>query len=261
MPCGAGNLAGKPALKPASIVSGGATVRKPVVPTMRFALLLLWTPVIAQSLRVYSEFAQINAKGEVTAPAEPREILSPAIVRNGFTSFQIVVQVESETPYRFHIGENPEHAVRVTLYRESGEKLEPVELPYEGTSTQVFWMDLWTDRDAPVRRIKIEPQLTTANLKGDWIIYPMEVRVMDAAIQGGRSSSNNETPLCAPNAKSSEEPTISGMHLRNWRQDTALTRQFPEAGVSRMKAICETPPPPANPEWYFKIRDYLFRLR
>jgi hypothetical protein len=256
MPCGAGNLAGKPA----SIVSGGATVRKPVVPTMRFALLLLWTPVIAQSLRVYSEFAQINAKGEVTAPAEPREILSPAIVRNGFTSFQIVVQVEAGAPYSLHIGENPEDAVRVTLYRESGEKLEPVELPYEGSSTQVFWVDVWAARDAPVRRIKIEPQLNATNGNADWIIYPMEVRVMDAAIQGGRSSSNNETPLCAPNAKSSEEPTISGMHLRNWRQDTALARQFPEAGVSGMKARCETPPPPTDPEWYFRIRDYLFRL-
>lgn len=225
---------------------------------MRFALLLLSTPLIAQSLRVYSEFAQIDAKGEVTAPAEPREILSPAIVRNGFTSFQIVVQVEPRTRYQLHIGENPEHAVRVTAYRESGEELEPVELPYDGSSTQVFWMDLWSDRGAPVRRIKIEPQLTTANLKGDWIIYPMEVRVMDAAVQG---SAINETPLCAPNAKSFEEPTVGGMHLRNQRQDTALARQFPEAGVPKMKALCEKRPPPANPEWYFKIRDYLFRLR
>jgi hypothetical protein len=230
---------------------------------IRFAVLLLSTPLVAQSLRVYSEFARIDAKGEVTAPAEPREILSPAIVRNGFTSFQIVVQVDPGTPYRLHIGENPEHAVRVTAYRESGEKLEPVELPYEGDSTQVFWMDLWADHDAPVRRIKIEPQLTTENLNGDWIIYPMEVRVMDAAIQGSRNA--NEMPLCAPNGNSSGEPTpaepsIDGMHLRNWRQDTALARQFPEAGVSRMRAMCEAPPPAANPEWYFKIRDYLFRL-
>ena len=230
---------------------------------LRFALLLLSTPLIAQSLRVYSEFAQIDAKGEVTAPAQPREILSPAIVRNGFTSFQIAIQVEPDTPYWLHLGQNPEDAVRVTVFRESGEKLEPVELPYEGssthssthTSTQVFWMDLWADRDAPVRRIKVEPQL---NVKRDWIEYPMEVRVMDATVQG---SAIGETPLCAPNAKSSGEPTISGMHVRNQRQDTALARQFSEAVVSRMRSMCETPPPPANPEWYFKIRDYLFHLR
>ncbi len=260
MPCGAGTLAGKPAPKPASIVSWRrAREGARVVPTIRFAVLLLSAPLVAQSVRVYSEFARIDAKGEVTAPAEPREILSPAIVRNGFTSFQVVVQVEPGTPFRLHIGENPEGAVRVTVYRESGEKLEPVELPYGGSSTQVFWMDLWADRDAPVRRIKIEPQLNATDLKGDWIIYPMEVRVMDAAIRGGASV--NEMPLCAPDAKSLSEPAIGEMHLRNWRQDTALARQFPEAGVSRMKSICETPPPPANPEWYFKIRDYLFRLR
>jgi hypothetical protein len=81
---------------------------------------------------------------------------------------------------------------------------------------------------------------------------------MDAAIQG--SGSINEMPLCASNANSSSEPAIGGMHLRNQRQDTALARQFPEAGVSRMKAICEAPSPVANPEWYFKIRDSLFRL-
>ena len=242
-------------------------MRKRVIVTIRFAVLLLSTPLVAQSLRVYSEFAEINPKGEVTAPAEPREILSPAIVRNGFTSFQIVVQVEPETPYRLHIGENPEGAVRVTVYRESGEKLEPIELPYEGSSThsstQVFWMDLWADRDAQVRRIKIEPQLNATNGNGDWIIYPMEVRVMDASIQG---SAMDETPLCVVNAKSLSEPgpgepSIGGMHVRNQRQDTTLARQFPEAGVSRIKSMCETPPPPANPEWYFKIRDYLFRLR
>jgi hypothetical protein len=231
--------------------------------SVRFVLLLLSMPLIAQSLRVYSEFARIDAKGEVTAPAEPREILSPAIVRNGFTSFQIVVQVELGTPFRLHVGLNPEDAVLVTVYREAGEKLEPVELPFEDSSTQVLWMDLWADRGAPVRRIKVEPQLTTADLKGNWIIYPMEVRVMDAAVQG---SAINEMPFCTPSAKSPGGPapgelTQDGMHLRNQRQDTALARQFPEAGVSRMKSLCETPPPVANPEWYFKIRDYLFRLR
>src|ERR1041385_2485379 len=131
----------------------------------------LLTQVSAQSVLVYSEFARINEKGVVTAPAQPREILSPAIVRNGFTSFQIVVEVEPDTPYWLYVGQNPENAVRVTVYRESGEKLEPVELPVGGKSTQVFWMDVWADRDAPVRRIKVQPQLS---VKGDWVEYPME---------------------------------------------------------------------------------------
>ena len=69
--------------------------------------------------------------------------------------------------------------MEVTLYRENGDKLERVEQPVSGNSTQVFWMDLWTARDAPVQRIKVEPQLHVNN---DWVIYPMEARVMSATV-------------------------------------------------------------------------------
>src|SRR5579862_8043588 len=104
----------------------------------------------AQPLRVYSEFAQIDAAGKVTAPAEPREILSPAIARNAFSSFQVVVDVPRGTPYQLYVAQNPENAVEVTLYRENGDKLERVEQPVSGDRTQVFWMDLWTDRKSVV---------------------------------------------------------------------------------------------------------------
>ena len=59
--------------------------------------------------------------------------------------------------------------------------LERVELPVDGDGNQIFWMDLWTARDAPVRRIKVEPEL---KIDEDWVIYPMEGRVMDAVVQG-----------------------------------------------------------------------------
>ena len=118
-------------------------------------------------------------RDEVTAPAEPREILSPAIARNAFSSFQVVVDVPRGTPYQLYVAQNPENAVEVTLYRENSEKLERVEQPVSGNSTQVFWMDLWTARDAPVARIKVEPQLHVNN---DWVIYPMEARVMSATV-------------------------------------------------------------------------------
>ena len=48
-------------------------------------------------------------------------------------------------------------------------------------------MDLWVDANAPVRRVKIEPQV---GIDGDWVTYPMEVRVMEAGgagISGCRS--------------------------------------------------------------------------
>ncbi len=221
----------------------------------RTLLLLFYLPLCvsmsAQSVRVYSEFARINPSGEVTAPAQPREILSPAIVRNGFTSFQIVVQVEPGTPYSLYVGQNPEDAVRVTVYRESGDNLEPVELPVEGKSTQVFWMDVWTARNAPVRRVKVEPQL---NVNQDWIVYPMEVRVMDALVPDERPA----VGLCgSAGAKSGN--TLAAASLRNAGQDASLALRLPKPELEKLKAQCESPP--NDPESYLKIRDYLFRMR
>jgi hypothetical protein len=211
----------------------------------------LYVSMSAQSVRVYSEFARINPAGEVTAPAQPREILSPAIVRNGFTSFQIVVQVEPETPYSLYIGQNPEDAVRVTVYRESGEKLEPVDLPFEAKSTQVLWMDVWVDRNAPVRRVKVEPQL---NVKQDWIVYPMEARVMDALVPDEKPA----LALCGGAIVKSGN-TLATARLRNAGQDASLAVRLPKQELEKLKAQCATPP--SDPESYLKIRDYLSRMR
>src|SRR5438105_5445871 len=130
-----------------------------------YLLLMLAVAAAAQPLSVYSEFARIDAKGNVTLPESPREILSPAVARNAFTSFQVVVQAPENKSWWLYIGQNPENAVRVTLYRETEGKLEPEELPVLGKGAQVFWMDVWTDRSAPVERIKVEPQL---NIDDDW---------------------------------------------------------------------------------------------
>src|SRR5258708_541883 len=117
-------------------------------PPYNFVLLcaLLTAAVVAgaQPLSVYSEFARVDAKGHVTVPESPREILSPAVARNAFTSFQVVVEVPENKSWWRYIGLNPENAVRVTVYREADGELEPEELPVVGKGTQVFWMDLWT---------------------------------------------------------------------------------------------------------------------
>ena len=46
------------------------------------------------------------------------------MVRNGFTSFQVVVQAPAETSWWLFIGQNPENAVKITMYKESGGLLE-----------------------------------------------------------------------------------------------------------------------------------------
>ena len=66
---------------------------------MKPAALLALTAgaLCAQTVQVYSELAQLNDAGEVVAPANPREILSPAAARNAFSSFQIAIQVPKGT--------------------------------------------------------------------------------------------------------------------------------------------------------------------
>ena len=218
----------------------------------------------APPLRVYSELARIEASGEVSAPPQPREILSPAIARNAFTSFQIVVQAKKGTRYWLHAGQNPADAVRVTLYREIGERLERVEIPYEGEGTGTFWMDVWTDRTAPVRRIKIEPQL---NLGSDWVVYPMEARVMAATVPDGPWPEGSAAPasvmegfLCGRSAGPAAGFSIAGFRFRNAQQDLALARQAPKEELLKLAGGCDSTPPD-DPEWYLRFRDYLFRMR
>ncbi len=234
---------------------------------MRLAqLLCLALPLTAQPLRVYSELARIDASGEVAAPTQPREILSPAIARNAFTSFQVVVQVPQGTHYWLHIGQNPDDAARIALYRETGDRLEPVEIPYGGDSTQVFWLDVWTDRDAPVRRIKIEPQLNVAD---DWVVYPMEVRVVDATVPEGQRPDGSATPVsmmksfvCGTKVDAPPAPasSVARLRFRNAQQDLALASHPPSEGLRKLIGRCDAALP-EDPEWYLRIRDYLFRMR
>jgi hypothetical protein len=228
------------------------------------AFLLLLPAVWSQPLRVYSEFAQIDATGKVTAPAEPREILSPAIVRNGFSSFQVVVDVPQGTSYQLYVAQNPENSVEVTLYRENRGVLERVEQPVSGNGTQVFWMDLWTARDAPVARIKVEPQLHVNN---DWVIYPMEARVVSAIVPDiGRFSTSRPAQevmgnyLCnRPDVSITNEAwSVFSSRDRNAQQDVKLAAPVKDE-LLKLFGSCDAPPSP-DPEWYLRIRDYLLRV-
>jgi hypothetical protein len=223
--------------------------------------------VCAQTMQVYSEFAQINDAGEVTAPENPREILSPAVARNAFSSFQLAIQVPRGTKFVVYVGQNPENAVKVALYRRSGGKLEPVELPYAGESAQVLWMDLWVDRNAPVRRVKIEPQV---GIDGDWVTYPMEVRVMEPVVPD-RSALDQSAPssfevmrafLCGSKFRpmAGRIPIAAELLFRNAQQDVALAAGSSDALRQEMKKTmggCSVSPP-ADPEFYLRLRDYFF---
>lgn len=220
----------------------------------------------AQPVRVFSEFAQIDEQGEVIAPEFPREILSPAIARNAFSSFQVVIQVPPQTKFELHIGQNPEGAVQVTMYRRLGNLLHPISLPYESDSTQVLWMDVWVDPEAPVRRIKLEPQ---ARINGDWVIYPIEVRVrdpkVDVSVAGNGSLAAADVLRAAVCGNKLAIPaesrlTVTRLQFRNAQQDAALAAQLPKQDQEEIKKRlggCGGKPL-ADPEAYLRARDYLF---
>jgi hypothetical protein len=216
--------------------------------------LLFATTCCAQTVQVYSEFARLSESGDPLAPENPREILSPAVPRNAFSTFQVAIQTPRGTKYNIYIGQNPVDAVKVTLYRRTGEKLEPVGLPYEGTSSQVLWMDVWVDAAAPVRRVKVEPQIYVNN---DWLIYPMEVRVSEVAIpEGTVKGSNAEEFLCGAQKKG---PNREGLQLRNTRQDVALlSHSSPAQQEAAKKALGDcSAPASSDPESYLHLRDLL----
>ena len=237
---------------------------------MKWALLLglAAASLLAQSVQVYSEFAQLNDAGEVVAPENPREVLSPAVPRNAFSSFQLAIQVPHGVKFLVYIGQNPDNAAKVTLYRRDGGKLVPIVVPYEGVSSEVLWMDLWVDANAPVRRVKIEPQI---GIGGDWVPYPMEVRVMEARIPDqpapgpgvALSFEVMRAFLCGTKMPppASRVPIGAELLFRNAQQDVALAAASSVALRAELKQAmggCGATPP-ADPEFYLRLRDLLLR--
>ncbi len=220
-------------------------------------------PVTAQpiQLRVYSEFQRPDPFGHIVSvdrARRPREILSPAVARNGYASFHVAVTVPEGTPYWLFAAQNPEDTLRLTLYRERfvrrGEEWIPdqlvrVETPFDsrtipseerirGQTTTAFWLDAWVPAQAPVGRIRLEVQL---NVGDHWVIAPMEVRIRPARIPG-HAESEARLPLVEASADRSalqplraylcgaaesgatEAMTVRSLVRRNAWQDVALAR-------------------------------------
>lgn len=265
---------------------------------------LMAAPVMAQELRVFSEFQRLGADGEVIAKdrvERPREVLSPGVARNGFSSWFLTAHLPAGADYFLDIGQNPEDAVRVVMYRQHynpngvPDRLEKVSLPFQGKTAEAvhltFWMDIWVDANTPVQRVKVEPQLYTG---GRWVIYPMEVRVLETRIPAHQT---NFWVLPAPEGRSDlatinawrdflcrpippmlqpKETTIRLLQARNVQQDVALARKlgrdkalaaFVRAGLKPEQAIsanwCSAPVDSwrlgLGAEWYLRVRDFLYR--
>jgi len=233
----------------------------PMVPVRLCLPALAAVCMAAQTVRVYSEFQRLDPKGEILAvdrSPKPREILSPAVVRNAHASFSVAVSVPKDKPFNLFLGQNPEQTFKPAVYKVGWEqrgaawwpdRLTPLGLSSEdmvadagplqpGQTAVVYLLDLWVPAKAPVGRVRLEVQL---NVGEEWIICPMEVRVTDtvspgltepgaplAPVTASAECTARETMrlyLCGGGKKEPEGPlTIRGLIRRNARQDAALAR-------------------------------------
>ncbi len=268
------------------------------------------------SVKVYSELQRIDIAGNVVsadkprrADLRPREILSPALARNAHAAFHVAVSVPPGVNYSLYVGQNPEGYLGVTVYKEIYVKrgaewipdgLEPVKLPYSGRlpdpdkpvleqSTVSFLMDLWVPPDAEVMRTKVEPEV---RVEGQWMVYPMEVRIVAATVPERKDSGVPLPPVEQPSdaaARAALRSYLCGVApgdyaargglrwilLRDALQDMALARSLesppgarllPEllklAGPGDPAKWCQAPvfPEDLGPEWYLRLRDALYRM-
>lgn len=267
---------------------------------------MLWIagalPLLGQSVQVFSEFRRTDSTGQILAAdrgGTPREILSPAMARNAYHSYHVLVRAPEKTTYYLHIAQNPEQGLEVKLYREAAipegnrvvDRLEPVKLPAKGRGggTDVFLLDVWVPPLTKVSRVRLEAQLFDGT---GWTIYPMEVRIVAAIVPETKMTGAELPPAAEASVSAARQvllehvcglapPTapiaLSARQLirRNALQDMELarglekTRPREEVIAGMMKAIgvpdaasfCSAARVHSalGPEWYLKLRDYLYR--
>jgi hypothetical protein len=255
---------------------------------MRAALLLLAAAggLAGQTLeaRFLSEFRRVGPNGEIVAAdsaGTPREIISPALIRNGFTSFHLVAKGPPGASFMLYIASNPDRVLRPVLYRVTApDRLEPVKgLSESGKFNEhgvgLYWLDIWTPGPTPVRRIRVEAQL---NVGKDFVITPLELRVQAGVVPaqalpavarqaGGNSAAGpfallahslcGASPPAAATAPPGDSPSILTKIVRNAGQDMLLARK-PALAASR-QAWCDQPRDAPDPESYLRLRDAIWR--
>ncbi|MEZ5399160.1 MAG: hypothetical protein R2729_05785 [Bryobacteraceae bacterium] len=262
------------------------------------AAALALTAAFAQSVEVLSEFRRPAPNGSIAAPDRAgtvRELLSPAVVRNGHTTFNLVLRAAPSDRVTVYVTANPEHLVKTAIYRqffnEQGlpERLERIEQPiYERfeAGVGVFLLDVFVPADTPIRRIRYEVQMQAGDR---WVIYPMELRVLGATVLKGFPQAGELAPAGSPAANTAwaalaayicdrRRPaapaglTQRALIRRNASQDVALARELEKTrtisevrnGIAQSLGAKDVPAWcaagfPEDPELYFRARDFVIR--
>jgi hypothetical protein len=249
-------------------------------------------------VEIYSEFQRPDPFGGIVEPDrawKPREILSPAVPRNGFTSFHIAVSIPPKESYFLYVVPNPVTACRVSLYKEHFVKTKAGWIPdrltelerlpdfgvvpdpedgVEGQTTRVYLLDLWLPPNADVARFRLEVQLKVA----DWTIRPMEVRVMPARVPDLPVGADRPLPDLTLGADAAAVRALSafwsgaaltmplpglttrGILRRNALQDIALAQgdgSIPARVLNLFRVNSVFTPRVLGAEWWLRVRDYL----
>jgi hypothetical protein len=269
------------------------------LPFLRIILLLgIWRAVEGQEVNIYSEFQRFNPHGRVVPQdreLRAREILSPAVPRNGHLSVQVVVTGPSGTNYFLYAGANPADTVRMTIYREHFVRcgvdycpdwLTEQRSPSFGAipeslhdmpdqNTRCYLLDIWVPPDVPPRRIRIEALLKV----GIWLVAPMEIRVIAPALPAGQGKIMKEdiAPIEAPSSATAQTQFLRFLNglppetprgilrlrdiiQRNAAEDMSLAG-LSGLRVPEMNLLGWTPFvfPEIGPEWYLRVRDFIYR--
>jgi hypothetical protein len=182
--------------------------------------------VHAQDIQIYSEFERFDPFGN-PLPADrdmvPREILSPAMARNGHLSVHVVITAPSGTNYFLYAATNPPDILHVKIYREHftpcGDTYCPDWLTEQASpsfgaipevlhdpsrpdmsrqTTRCYLFDIWATPDTPPRRVRVEALLKT----GTWFVAPMEVRIVAPTVPAVTPAivAEDIAPLQAPSS-------------------------------------------------------------
>jgi len=253
----------------------------------------------AAEIRIFSEFQRFDPFGNIVEPdrgTPSREILSPAVARNGHLSVHVVVTAPPNTNYFLYAAANPADLVDLTIYREYyarcgagycpdfvirvpspsfGAIPESTELANE--TTRSYLLDVHAHSDTPPRRVRVEALLKV----GTWEVAPMEVRIMEPAVPAEAMERRSEiAPLEAPAGATAQLQLLRFLAGRRPAQPPALLRlrDFEQRnaaedmllahslGVSRpgpkfpeLNLVSFQPVvyPSLSAEWYLRVRDFL----
>ena len=250
----------------------------------------------AQEIHIYSEFQRFDPSGNPVAPDRglpPREILSPAMARNGHLSVHVVISAPTNTNYFLYAAANPADLVDITIYREYfvpcgiswcpdwlirvpspsfGAVPESSELA--GETTRSYLLDIHAHRDVQPRRVRVEALLKV----GAWQVAPMEIRIMAPTVPEIPLEQHDElAPIDAPASATAERqllryigglPPVMPEALlrlreitqRNAAEDMLLASsltnraRLPELNLLSLQPIAY---PSLSAEWYLRVRDFL----